>query len=253
MKNILASIVLIFLSYNSFGQTIAPDFTATDCNGDPQNLYTELNNGKTVIVIWVMPCIGCIQGTLEADSTRESLSVTYPNDVLVWIVDDGPPSNCATLTNWVSGIGLQPQRTFGNYNNEINQDNYGGFGMPHMMVVGANKQIYYNEFNTSGVGLYDAVQNAINLTTGILELKSGTEFTISPNPTNDLFTITAAENIETVQITSMNGQVIKVMNVAGTRSQIVHLDDVPSGNYLIKVRDSKGNNRIQKITKVNAQ
>jgi hypothetical protein len=250
MRKLLIIFFMLLIHAASHAQTIAPDFTATDCNGDIQNLYTELNNGKTVIVIWVMPCIGCIDGTVAADDARSSLSGQYPNSVLLWIVDDGPPSNCSTVNNWVSSIGMQPQRTFGNYSNEIDQDSYGGFGMPHITVIGPNKQIYYNEFNTQGSGLEAAVENAINMTTSIAETKEALVSYISPNPVSGSLTIVATEELESVSVISLTGQIVKHVHLHHAKKGIISVDDIVPGTYMIRFRESNGKTGWQRVVKM---
>lgn len=250
MRQFLTTLFLLLAYSVSNAQTIAPDFTATDCNGDNQNLYTELDNGKTVIIIWVMPCIGCVDGTIAADDARENLSVQYPDSILLWIVDDGPPSNCGTLNNWVSNIGMQPQRTFGNYSNEIDQDNYGGFGMPHIVVIGPNKQIYYNEFNTQGSGLEAAVENAINITTAIADIDKPLVSYISPNPASGSLSVNATEELESVSVISLTGQMVKHLQPHQVRKLTIGLEDIVAGTYIIRFRGKSGKTSQQKVVKM---
>ena len=252
MKSVLTGLVFTLLSFAAMGQTTAPDFTAVDCNGNSHNLYTELNSGKIVIIVWVMPCWGCISGTTLADSTVQDLAAQTPDGMLLWIVDDGPPSDCAYVINWIASIGLHPQTVFGNYSNEIDQDNYGGPGMPHITVIGPDKTIFYNEFNgTAGNGLYDAVQHAIDVVTSVNNTEKPKSFTISPNPVRSTITITSANAIETIDVMTISGQVVKEFKVKGSKNTTINIDGIAAGNYLLKVRDNNGAEEIQKFIKQN--
>ena len=71
MKKTLTLFTLIFALFVTTGNAqpstpIMPDFTLTDMNGDSHNLYTYLDNGKTVILdifaTWCGPCISSLPG-----------------------------------------------------------------------------------------------------------------------------------------------------------------------------------------------
>jgi hypothetical protein len=251
MKKMLLSISLAILHTFCFGQTTAPDFTAVDCDGYSHNLYTELNSGKIVVIIWVMPCWGCISGAQAADSAVQDLASLNPNGILLWIVDDGPPSDCAYVESWVTSIGLKKQTVFGNYNNEINQDSYGGFGMPHVTVITPDKTIHYNQFNTTGSDIYGAIQYAINVATDVREMATVTGISIYPNPTSEFVNIINDVPVDKVILTTDIGQVVQEFQCGGIRNPRIAIGDVPPGSYLLRVIDTRGNEGCRKINKVN--
>lgn len=241
----------LFLSADiAHSQTMATDFTAIDCSGDSHNLFTELNSGKTVILAWVMPCVGCIVGTKRADSSFNSLIQTYPDSILLWIVDDGPPSDCNTLFTWTWNQQITNGSVFGNYSNEINQDDYGGFGMPHIVVIGANKQIYFNEFNGSADGIYSALQNAIQLATEVKKVNGKLRLEVYPNPIQEEIIIRSSELISDIKITSITGQILKVEHYNnGSLNPTIHMEGIAAGSYILSVIDVNGNSEIKKIIK----
>lgn len=55
MKKSLLLCVSILFSVLLFSQTTATNFTVDDCNGVTHDLFTELDEGKVVIIAWVMP------------------------------------------------------------------------------------------------------------------------------------------------------------------------------------------------------
>lgn len=241
---------MIFSTFLSFGQLTATDFTATDCNGNPHNLFAELNNGKTVVLAWVMPCVGCDAGGRKADSSVNVLLQTFPDSVLLWIVDDGPPSDCNTLSSWTWAQQIFNGVTFGNYSNEIDQDDYGGFGMPHIVVIGADKKIYFNEFNGTADGIYTAIQNAILLATSVKTVSQVQNFTVSPNPAESTFKIISTTAIRHISIASMTGQIIKELSFGtAVLNPLVDISDFASGIFAVTVTDEKNHSQILQLVK----
>ena len=54
MKGTLLILTTILASFGAFSQT-ATDFTCNDCAGSSHNLFSELDGGKVVVLVWVMP------------------------------------------------------------------------------------------------------------------------------------------------------------------------------------------------------
>ena len=234
----------------SNAQTTATDFTAIDCTGGSRSLFTDLNNGKVVILAWVMPCSGCVNGVKAADSAAHSLAVQYPQGVSLYIITDGPPNDCNTLHDWIAANQISRSVTFDNINNDINQDNYGGFGMPHIVVIGPDRVIYFNEKNGSGFGVQDAVQNAINVATKIGEILNDTDLVVAPNPVAETLSINYFKPITRVFILSLNGQIVKEQQYAnGKQHPVVDLSCIPNGLYSVKLIDVAGNIIIRKFIK----
>ena len=74
-------------------------------------------------------------------------------------------------------------------------------------------------------------------------------FRIYPNPANDVLTIkTNTSGLHTIEIISLNGQVIKSMKMDGPVQQI-DLSSLEKGVYVIHIR-SKDFVRTQKIIKL---
>ena len=76
LKNILSILVLTNVLSTSFSQTIATNFTTNDCEGISYDLFDELDNGKVVIIAWVMPCGACISSSLTAYNIAESYDIS---------------------------------------------------------------------------------------------------------------------------------------------------------------------------------
>lgn len=249
LRAIFTAFVLLLGSILTYSQTVAPDFTAVDCDGTSHNLYTELNAGKIVILVWVMPCWGCISGAQNADSTVESMSSLNPNGVLLWFIDDGPPSDCDYVEDWLSDIGLKKQTVFGNYNNEINQDDYGGAGMPHIVVVGTDKNIYYNDYNGSGEDVGEGLQAAINVATNVKEAVKE-PIAIYPNPILNTIKIESPVAMQRITITSISGQLLQEVPIDNVQQTIVDLSNFAPGTLVLKITDANGNSVIKQAIKL---
>ena len=121
MKRIFTLFTFVLaLSFNANAQladgSIAPDFTATDLNGVEHNLYSLLDQGKTVILdvsaTWCGPCWSYhTGGTLETvweqygpDGTDEMYVFMIEGDANTTLADlNGTGGN--TTGDWVTGTG----------------------------------------------------------------------------------------------------------------------------------------------------
>ena len=71
MKKILFIIAALFISIFGSAQ-VAPNFTATDCNGTSIDLYSQLDAGKVIVICWVMPCSSCIPASKTSYNVVQS-------------------------------------------------------------------------------------------------------------------------------------------------------------------------------------
>lgn len=147
MKKILLSLSLLLTSSIAiFGQT---DFTVTDCAGTSHHLFGELDAGKVVVIVWVMPCSSCITGAKTAYNATVPFQTSNPGRVVYYLVDDAGGS-CSTLSGWATTNTITPSSVFANTGNVINMTNYGGnSGMPKVVVLGGNAHtLFYNQVNS---------------------------------------------------------------------------------------------------------
>jgi hypothetical protein len=249
MKSLIISALLILTVALANAQTIATDFTATDCKGNSHTLFTELDNGKTIVLVWVMPCSACKSGASAALNAVQSYTTSQPGKVLLYLIDDLGDNNCASLASWATtnSIDTSKMTIFQNSGNVISESNYGGSGMPHIVVVsGTDHKIYFNEKNGMGTG----VQNALNIATGVTAVPREIKFSVSPNPVSGSLTITYAKAIETVTVLSLNGQVVKMQSFEkGKINPSIDLAGIAAGTYMVRITGMDGNSGITKIVK----
>lgn len=78
------------------------------------------------------------------------------------------------------------------------------------------------------------------------ETESRNEFTVYPNPTTDTITINSEMEIKTVQILDLNGRQINTLSYSDGP---IHLGNLESGLYFVKITDVDGNTSSKKIIK----
>lgn len=122
-KSIVTLALLVSGSLATSAQTTATDFTATDCSGNVHTLFSDLNSGKIVVMVWVMPCGSCISDAKAAYDAVQTFATSHPGKVLYYLADDFGDSNCATLTSWANsyGIGAANRAIFSNSGNTIDE------------------------------------------------------------------------------------------------------------------------------------
>ena len=120
MKHLYTALIALFISLSAAAQlpdgSIAPDFTATDINGDEHNLYSLLDQGKKVIIdfsaTWCPPCWGYHEtGALE--DIWETYGPDGTDEVYVFFIegdddtnmDDLEGNTSGTMGNWIDGTG----------------------------------------------------------------------------------------------------------------------------------------------------
>lgn len=192
MKRILLILTTILASFGAFSQT-ATDFTCNDCTGSSHNLFSELDGGKVVVLVWVMPCSSCVGPTLTTYNVVNSINATYANRVNMYIVDDYANTSCSSLTSWCTSNGFTNTRKFSNAIIKISD--YGTAGMPKIVVIGnSTHHVYYNANNTVNATLLNtAIISALeDFSVGIKTPVSKESGTIRcfPNPASTKVSLT---------------------------------------------------------------
>ncbi len=246
-KKLLTFCTLVILGFTSFSQT-AVDFTATDCSGASHNLFTDLNSGKIVVFVWVMPCGNCISDAKAAYDVVQTFATSQPGRVIYWMADDLGNSSCSTVSSWATTNGIPASNIvlFGNVGNKIDEANYGGSGMPHVVVLGGgNHKVYFNMKNgtNDGTAISAAVSQAI--ATGISQKSVATEsIKLFPNPAKNKITLDCSSltsTISEIEIFNIMGEQVHVMindNKFMSKGIIeINLpENLPIGNYILNIK-----------------
>lgn len=251
MKRLFTTLGLITAAAAGYAQETATNFTATDCNSASHTLFDKLDAGKTVVMVWVMPCGGCAQATSAAYTAVQDYAAAHPGKVEYFLISDNGDDNCTDLKTFAiaQGVNTANIAVFDNAGDVINQSDFGGDGMPHVVIAsGTDHKIWFNKKNAAaGTGIVDALNKA----TGINEVAQQLSFSMSPNPAGDVLTIEYARPISRVTIISVSGQVVKDFSYErGKQNPVINMSKIPAGNYMIKVQDAEGRSGLQQIVKL---
>lgn len=263
MKNyILIPLFIISTGIAAFAQTTATNFTATDCSSVSHTLFTELDNGKVVVIVWVMPCSYCINDGISAYDAVQSFAVSNPGKVLYFLSDDFGNASCPALSSWANtnGISAKNITIFPNVGIPLNEVDYGGSGMPHVVVIGgADHKIYLNIKNSSNdqTAIQNAITQALAATTATHE--SNTQLadikiypTIIKDKLNLDYTLSLASDVK-IGITDVSGKEIKNLlvskQVPGKHTMEINLDTV-NGIYFLQF-NAEGISKTLKFTIAN--
>ena len=232
MKNIITLILFVYLS-KILGQT-ATNWTVTDCSGNSHELFNDLDAGKVAVIIWVMPCVSCINGALSAQTEVQNALVNNPGMVVYYLADDVANTNCATLTSWASTNGITD--AFVITNQAVSMSPYGAAGMPKVVVIGRDHKVYYNQnapaLNANGIK--GGIAAALAAPTGISKNSiPGVKFDISPNPSSSSTEINLSlSHASDVKIEVFNeiGQVV-AKAIKGQLSPGIHKYKIDSSEW----------------------
>lgn len=254
MKKILTSIALMSLVAVSNAQTTATNFTATDCSSTSHTLFTELDGGKVIVLAWVMPCSMCTNDAKAAYDAVQSFATSHPGKVLYYLIDDAGDNPCSSLTPWGTTNGItSPTAVFDNAGGMISESNYGGSGMPHIVVVGgSNHHIYFNKKNGSndGAAITDSINSALTALAVYNVSNTANEFKITPNPSANEVVISYSKSIKNVSVISLNGRVVMEQALSGDSKNVtINISALAKGMYIVKTEDKDGQIVTQKFIK----
>jgi hypothetical protein len=249
MKKFLYTIAAICSLSSAHAQT-ATDFTATDCSSASHTLFTELNAGKIVVLTWVMPCGMCVNGGKAAQNAVQSFDATNPGKVVYWLIDDLGDTPCGSLSSWTSSNGITKPTLFGNSGNAIDENKYGGSGMPHVVVIAPNKTILYNKKDgatNDETGIKAAISQALTLSIAGID---AAKISISPNPAITQVRISYDKAISAVKVLTTLGQTVAEYNYTDRKlNPSIDMSALPAGNYNVLITDIDGKQGVSQIVK----
>jgi len=181
MKTIFLSFLCLLSGICALAQAKATNFTVNDCSGTSHDLFSDLDAGKVVVMVWVMPCGACIGPALSAYSVVQKYGAQYPGRVLFYLADDSGNTTCATLKLWAKTNDINTADVFSNP--AINMADYGDPGMPKIVAMtGPGHQVIFNQNNAVDVTVLNTAITR-QLTTGMDENTNDfPRVTLFPNP-----------------------------------------------------------------------
>ena len=182
MKKNLLSILLVAFSTLIMAQKNATNFTCNDCSAVPHELFKDLDSGKVIVLVWVMPCGACTGPAITSYNIVKSYQATNPNKVYFYLSDDLGDTDCLSLASWCVSNGIDASLFSLRFSNAvIKMSNYGSFGMPKIVVLaGSDHKVLYNINNTvNSKDLQNAINTGLSLTATNEQIEAATSITIS--------------------------------------------------------------------------
>jgi hypothetical protein len=235
-----------FLLSLKFDCQTAVNWTVNDCQGNSHELFEDLDAGKAVVIVWVMPCSNCINGALTAQTEVQNALAANPGKVIYYVADDYANTSCATLASWASSNGITAATLLSH--SSVSMSGYGSSGMPKVVVLGGSShKVFYNQNapNISATGIRDAIIQALATPVSVNEKdRSGFAVSVFPNPSGDACNIKLElPESRSVHISIMDfrGQVVtEIFNgvaAPGVTAFSVDTSDFSAGVYLISFSD----------------
>jgi hypothetical protein len=96
-----------------------------------------------------------------------------------------------------------------------------------------------NQFLVDNVTVTAVVEeNLLGTNTNILSIK---DFSIFPNPTKDIVNVSnTSASINSIEVTDLNGRVVKTVNAIDASNTQVNISDLSSGVYMMKIVSDQG-------------
>lgn len=243
MKNSLLVLLLLCAGIFATAQT-APDFSCNDCNDTPHNLYAELDNGKVIILCWVMPCPACVGPALTTYNVVQSFAADNSDKVQMYLCDDYANTSCKALKSWANANQINQVTFFSDAT--IKMLDYGSNGMPKIVVIGGTDHtVFYNANNTvEPNALLSAITNALSIAHTNKMETTAFSMTVSPNPAQNKaevsFTLPAPAEVK-IELYNLGGKMLQSyvqqkMN-SGENSIQIPVHSLPTGVYLISLSD----------------
>jgi hypothetical protein len=239
MKKTLMIIIAILTTLEfAYAQTTATDFTTNDCNGISHSLFDELDNGKVIVIVWVMPCTPCATYAGYASDAVQSFATSHPGMVKYYLADDYADATCSYLAGWVANYNITTDAIFSDV--KLDMADYGSPGMPKVVVLGKNTHtIYYNENNSGPTykGVKDAITLALTPTVEINEqVVNSFSLTAYPNPTNGLLNVKYTSNTPVqFDVINMLGENVFTQNTNNTKNTTIDVSGLNKGFYFLQM------------------
>lgn len=239
LRKVLSALILCMAPMSLQAQT-APDFTLKDCNNVEHNLYADVDAGKVVVIVWVMPCGACALPTLTTGGAVRDIDKNYPGKVKLYFLDDFGDTECAALRGWLKNYSIPytaPYIAVASVTN-VPMTDYGAIGMPKIIAVGgAEKNIIYNSENdVDGFVLRDRIIE--QLSTSSVQTSEEVA-TLSPQPVNDVLSIRLqgqSSASSRISIVNARGEEVETRMTSPAEGQVsCDVAHLPAGLYVVRI------------------
>lgn len=243
--HLIIALMTIF-SFSSSAQTTAMDFNRKDCDGNMQNLFSDLNSGKAVILEYFMlSCAPCPAAGTVLEAMKANLLSQYPGQIKFYMIAYTNSYSCAQTKNFVTSNGFSaiPMDS-----GAVQVAYYGGMGMPTIVIAGgATHQLLgspYQGFTPSDTTTMAAdIRTFLNSQVGIKEnVNKISDLSVFPNPSSSELNVklvlkeTSSIVIDVLDITGRTvANLFSDKVPAGNFSKTFNTQTLPAGNYMLKI------------------
>ncbi len=244
-KYIIITIAILVYSFHGNAQTSAFDYTKLDCNGVTHNLYTTLDQGNVVVLIYEHRCPSCLTG---ANNIKNVINNYYSSNtnIKVWYLENGG-GTCTVVNNWITTNTLIAGTVF-QYSSDFSSP-YGS-AMPVIVIAaGPAHNTYLVSLGASTVtDIHNAIEAAL-LSIGIDEISlSLSSFNVYPNPVNtNSFTLlynSLLSQIITIELYDIEGKLVQpsliTKSTPGENSIEINVTNINNGIYFVKLKTNDG-------------
>jgi hypothetical protein len=256
-KTIYILFALMFTFAISKAQPVM-QISGNDCNGVPHDLFADLDAGKAVLLHFFMTCASCPPPAQKIQAMANNILATHPGMITAYALGYTNSYSCATVANWVSNNGLSLYAPYDSGAAQV--ANYGGFGMPTVVLLGGaapSRRVMFStlSFSTSDTTIMrDSILALLNSATGINDLPDAvSSFSVYPNPASNSisvnFSLTESSIIliDVIDITGKQIAIISEEKQNGVVRKQFSTASLPNGNYLVRIQVN-GKTAMQKLT-----
>lgn len=245
---------MLFLCYGFvvLGQTTATNFNVKDCSGKFYDLFAELDNGKVIVICWVMPCGPCGPPAITTYNVVQSFTTSHPGRVQMYLVDDFANTTCQNLEAWGNTQGLTNTIRFSDA--AIDMDHYGLYGMPKVVVIGPKEYKVYDDQidQVNHSQLQNAISLALSETIGIDTPEPLAAVTVGPNPVSGSGFSIYTGRADRVKLMLFNnyGQVVLAasdLELVPGSPLLIDREGLPAGVYTLRISGTGTDSTLKMI------
>ena len=249
MKKLLFTVFACLSMGSTNAQTVAADWTLSDCDGNSHNLFTYLNNEEVVIMAFAMGCSSCYDAGPGLIGKRNDYAVSHPGKVKAFYMDYWAGNDCAA--DILPNVGMYDYDGIMEHCNAEKTYYFGAsVPMPGIVIAaGSTHEIIYQSISfTEGDTLQ--IQQAIDSFFMFVSVKEPfveiEEVNLYPNPANTTITIEIRDNgpgTYAISIFDVTGKLTKVCSevlfVNGNKQ--LDISSLPKGLYSMNITNGNTN------------
>lgn len=246
MKSLFLS-VFTFFTLNAISAQTVMQLNGQDCNGNNHDLFADLDSGKAVVLFFFMPnCPSCPPPAQKIQKMANDLMVAYPNTIRGYALPYNNTTNCAATASWVTNSNVPFYAPYDSGATMV--ANYGGFGMPTVVVLGgkgSNRKVLFSTkvFKDSDTAIMrDSIKSVIipKSTSSVHQMLSNQISMIQVDVYNNQLKFECAVSTNQIKATilDMMGKVLVEAPIEKGDMQLmksISIKSIPTGNYILRL------------------